>query len=1238
MRQREYLDEIARSARNGDLLLFCGAGVSMLAPSKSPSWWEIYAAAAHALAERFHEGFPEIRNELRLDEMLSSLQTQQLADLIVTRFAGATFVETLKVVDIADANENHMLIVALAAMGCLRGVLTTNFDTLLERTASIRGISWAVTAPGMRARNTQERIPLIKLHGSSVDALHLIETSSHKARELAPELAEAWSSAIRGADLLVLGYSGADLNFGAASAFFHDFVASGRHIWWLHRAGSRPELPDWIRDKVLYIEGALPNLLQSIGHVVEVRPFETPLSGRDAQFALRRRMEEWSKEGHIGRWGAATFIYALGQHDRKDFQDSPLSQAIEQLALQTAARFTPGSEMSVEDFGVAVFLDEVGRQAITRCAFQEAVTLLRIAVNLYSNFDERLEGSGASFQERQMNLSTAWGNFAKALLIVEGKDASLPAFTRSLKHAYIGGHLENFLVGLYNVLHIVFEYSAIRRCMQFVEGGIRIADRVGAIPSSIELRMLLAGYHMERNEIWVAMRLLSEAKRRAVAVHDPGLPMIYLMEGHILLKQGRVSEGLASIAETASLLPRTGFLNRQVVELGRHLNLLGARQEKAFSIDLDPGQVPNLLAGIRSEIAAAKAKGQLPWGGQHCAVSESTSINKGYAAVLFELGVSEFGGNNDEAIRAGLDLAAVMLRGGYFHDARWAVANVLARPAVPPEQLGLAHSFFAQANAELGYLDEVDEHLREVTWLFVQSHQPVPRDTLETGMWHSIQSGDSEAAAQWAVKVAESLIEDRESESRFYDVISQIESWGASMSAASTIFRRAAESVGFSFQEPAALVADARPFRRFEGVTAELFQSQEDQIDAVLRKAQTALSTGDADGALGLLDELFLLGSLLPEHQLGLALALQIRARAERTALADLDLEMRGMREQLVEQMAFSALARIETALIWAAMSHKNNSSTLDALASHSFIGEFCADPQARISLLACDNLRGFFSGSPENNRQERIARRAAHYFGTAEEFLLSATLAPDLACEPVHGPKRTPDPNKIGEEFGQALAECNDVAAADALLIQTVQSLRRQRVLSPLVFAFLRDGRAFWSLQAERFGEAARLYRKAANTFRFAKSEDGALNASAGEARSLSREGQFPSAVQVFQRALAEAKDSPIRPQLLLGLASALLREGTEHHGKVDLALIEKAKVSFRETIEVASLDISIRAHARLGLARALGQNGEQNAALAELDEATAEFAHFGSPNAKVLLQNRKTFEEGEWSAISLN
>jgi NAD-dependent SIR2 family protein deacetylase len=165
----------------------------MLPPSNAPSWWDIYSAAATALAGRLKKGFPDIpSHEGMVDEILKPLHTQQLADLIVREFAGDTFMETRRSVDIADCNDNHILITALAHIGVLRGVLTTNFDTLLERAGSLENFSWAVVAPNMGIQAVLDVRPrLIKLHGTAAEHRHLAETSSQKFRELSPELSEA---------------------------------------------------------------------------------------------------------------------------------------------------------------------------------------------------------------------------------------------------------------------------------------------------------------------------------------------------------------------------------------------------------------------------------------------------------------------------------------------------------------------------------------------------------------------------------------------------------------------------------------------------------------------------------------------------------------------------------------------------------------------------------------------------------------------------------------------------------------------------------------------------------------------------------------------------------------------------------------------------------------------------------------------------------------------------------------
>jgi tetratricopeptide (TPR) repeat protein len=1001
------------------------------------------------------------------------------------------------------------------------------------------------------------------------------------------------------------------------------------------------------------VEGALPNLLQDLTEAVGASRFETPVAGRDAQLALRNAMEAWSREVHIGRWGAALFFYALGHFTGGNVRDSPLNLAIEELSREKVASLTSGAKVAVEDWGVAGFLSEVGRQAMGRAACEEAIPLLRAAVNLYENYHRWLSDSGheGSFPERQMNLATSWGNYAQALLMTGKFKVALAAFTRSLQHAYLGGHSDSFLIGITNILHYGSGFKEVRRCMRIVDAGIRTADRLGSVQSSIELRLLLAGYHIDRNEIWAGADVLKEAGRRAVAVHDRNVLFVRIMEGHLLLKQGRIQEGLTAIADTVSAVPHAAFVHYPTDEVRKHLDLLGIEQKGPFIIELVHDQIPDLVKKIEQEVADAKANKQLPWQGRHCSVSESSGLGQDYMRLLFELGVAEFEGNTKKAIRLGLNLAEIMLESRYSHDARWAAINVLANPAALAEHRGPAHSLLAQANAELGYIEEVVADLRQAVQDFEKAGQTIPLRTLETGMWHAIQSLEGKAAAHWAAMLGAALSGEPERDARCADVAAKIDTWGQPMAEVGDAFRRAASSAGINLPTATVAAEGQRPFRRFVGVTAEVRGASDEQVDAMLREAQNALAENDPDRALALLDGLASRDlAEVPEHQAGIALALQIQGLSAKAAPAELDLAMDRQRERLVAELAFSALTRLETSMVWAAIFHGEPALAADILAKHSFVAEFSVDPLARVSLFAWEAQFAYLRNQALRSKRAHFASVAAHYFGTAETQFLRAAAAPDseealprLPSTPGEGPapgralSGADTIRAITKEFLQTLDEADESSGADAAMTTAVRALRRRRLLTPWVLANLRDRRAGWALQARRLDEAVQLYRKAARTFRLAKENEGVLNAMAGEARALSRSGDYGSAVQVFERALVEAKDLPVRSTLLLGLASAHLMEATERHGEIDPVLTDKAVATYREAIKTTPLDARERPLARLGLARALGQKGEQVAALAELDQAVAELAHLGSPSAKILLENRKTFERGEWRALGL-
>lgn len=1256
------VDAIVQAARERRLVAFGGAGVSMLAPSRAPSWWEIYAAAAEALGERFREGFPAIAPELDIASLLAPLQTQQLSDLIVARFAGDRFVEILQVVDVADPNENHVLLASLAAIGALRAIVTTNFDTLIERAAAVRGAPFAVVRPfSALPASFGTRPPLIKIHGSAVDAARLIETSSDKAREIDATLRDAWTLALDGADLLVLGYSGADLGFGAASRFFRDFLASGGRIWWLHLPGQAPALPDDVRARTTLMEGTLPEFLREVAAAAGAAGFATPIAGADAQRALRTAMTAWSRAPHIGRWAAAVFFLSLvragdrgavgdagaagdsgaagdaeAAGDRKERRVA-LRASLMQVARDTAATLTPGSPIDLLEMASAgSFLSVFLTDALQHADVEAALALSRAVVTIYESMDKALSGPRGerSARERHMNLSSAWNNHAHALMFSPRADEALPAFMNALRHAYLGGVTNSFLITLGNVVHFGVDAIGIRRGMQLAEGGITVADREGSVQASIELRLQLAGFHAGRNEIWAAARELAEARRLALAIHERSrLVMLAILDAHLLLRRGRMREGLTAIAAALEGAgARTLFVMRPVNAVWRYVAVLAGREEDdAWRLDVE--DLDPIVARAEAEMAAARADTRLPWGGKLCRLQESACIGDDDAGVLFQIGTRELLGAPVHAAEKGLELAKQLQTRGYPRESAWAAGNVLANPHAQPLQRALAHALLAHAHAEMGRLETVDTHLAEAKRIYDGLGEPLPLGAALVGLWHAIQSGDVAKAVDWARQFVASVIDVSKAGSLCAETAAQIDSWGAAMAPVAAALREAMTSRFTWAPAPPSSGSPLEPFRRFVGTNAELMAAYRPGPAETLAAARDLLSTQDAKGALAVIDALETSEpDGLPEHLAGLAAALRIEALSVDVAPAEVDAGMDRTRGRLLGQLAFSALARVEATMVRALVSTGDAPRAAAIIAGRGFIAELAADPRAAASLRFWQaQLPAPRAGWSASGARSRLARRAVRYYDTAERLLLHEAAGAPLLARP------SAELSRALSAYMDALKASPGPVEADAALARVIAEADAQSALTPALAAQVRGDRANWSLRARRYDEAVDQFRAVERELRAAGELPDALNAMAGQARAFGRGGQHGEAVATFARAIAEAAGLPIQANLLTGLAGAHVIAATKDDDAVDGALIDKAIAVYREALEASSIDDEQRAASRLGLARAHGEKGEQEAALRQLDLAIAELAHLGSALATTLLTHRDQFVRGAWRSLGL-
>ena len=202
---RNKIDELLGQS----LTIFCGAGISANSgiPLSKPLTTKIISRLS---SRRFTNGFKNAAGELPLEMLLGTLKEN------------SDISEILKVFVSTHPNKNHIMISELAKRGIVKTLVTTNFDTLIERSFDDSGLmlnrDYLVYSdeqdfskyPG---DNQDDRVKLIKIHGTIDTPESMRTTMKQIANSL---LSESRARVLRSvftepaANVLVIGYSFSD--------------------------------------------------------------------------------------------------------------------------------------------------------------------------------------------------------------------------------------------------------------------------------------------------------------------------------------------------------------------------------------------------------------------------------------------------------------------------------------------------------------------------------------------------------------------------------------------------------------------------------------------------------------------------------------------------------------------------------------------------------------------------------------------------------------------------------------------------------------------------------------------------------------------------------------------------------------------------------------------------------------------------------------------------------------------
>lgn len=217
----QTLDALSSSARHGRLVILCGAGLSRefpsLAPVVGPSG--LLPGLMDLLLESVIAPLPP-RLQAAAYALLPKMGLEQFLESVAA-VAGDDALEFLTILEAPASRPNyrHLAIARLALLGCLRAVVTVNFDTFLERALEELRVPYLVpeeaedeAATYRQSLNRQDRLPVFKLHGTLRHRASLLTTIETVGLGLPLYKVGGLRQVLAGSDVLVLGYSDNDVD------------------------------------------------------------------------------------------------------------------------------------------------------------------------------------------------------------------------------------------------------------------------------------------------------------------------------------------------------------------------------------------------------------------------------------------------------------------------------------------------------------------------------------------------------------------------------------------------------------------------------------------------------------------------------------------------------------------------------------------------------------------------------------------------------------------------------------------------------------------------------------------------------------------------------------------------------------------------------------------------------------------------------------------------------------------
>jgi hypothetical protein len=224
----------------------------------------------------------------------NDLPPEFFSEIIVNRL-GDFYFNVLSVLDSDQTNSVHQSLAKLAQVGAVRVVVTTNFDTCIEKAMKDVGVTPIVykgqaTFDVSALRQGLYDTPydpdhpvcyVLKVHGSADDSSSVVDTLAQRSIGLPKEITDCVDLALAYGHWLVLGFSGADLIGDKNYLQIRPSMNSAIGYTWLNRYCEAPLdsvvqlTKDYPPGKANIVYGELPEALLPLNVVMGASTTET---------------------------------------------------------------------------------------------------------------------------------------------------------------------------------------------------------------------------------------------------------------------------------------------------------------------------------------------------------------------------------------------------------------------------------------------------------------------------------------------------------------------------------------------------------------------------------------------------------------------------------------------------------------------------------------------------------------------------------------------------------------------------------------------------------------------------------------------------------------------------------------------------------------------------------------------------------------------------------------------------